>query len=182
MGHTKPGLERIDHALLTLLETTALERIKVVDLCARAHVSRSTFYTHYSNVGEVYRALVRKLALETSSILPQLRCSACAEGGQRKPLCELIRRGGAYHSLLNEDRFMSILMDESTTAFDEETLDMYTEACHDKSIAFALYAFQLAGCIGAARAVPESEDWHTVKQAIDSFIRGGLTAVRTRSA
>lgn len=178
MDRNNPTLERIDQALLGLLEDTALARIKVVELCAKARVSRTTFYNHYSNVDEVYRALVRRLVVETSSLLPQLRCSTCATGGRKKPLCELIRTSGAYHSLLNEDRFMATFLSESAAAFDEEALGIFAEACGDEGITFALYAFQLHGCIGAARAVPESEDWQPVKQALDAFIRGGLAAVR----
>lgn len=177
MGRARPAVPRISRALLEMLEANALERIKVVDLCAWAQVSRTTFYAHYSNVDDVYRTLVRELVLSTSAIRPQLRCTSCAGGHAKRPLCEQVREGGAYHALLKEDRFMRTLLDVSIEEFNEAALAVFSGACESREVAFALFSFQIAGCIGAAKAVPATTDWTAAKRALDTFIRGGLSAV-----
>lgn len=44
--------------------------------------------------------------------------------------------------------------------------------------AYVLYCFQMMGCIGAARTVPETIEWDRARVMIDAFIRGGLNAVQ----
>ncbi len=44
---------KMDKALLALLEKKDFEYITVKELCAKAGVSRSTFYLHYETVGEL---------------------------------------------------------------------------------------------------------------------------------
>ncbi len=46
--HTK-----ICHATLELMETTDYENITVSAICARAQISRSTFYSHFQNIAEI---------------------------------------------------------------------------------------------------------------------------------
>ena len=139
MERAKPGRTRINEALLSLLEDKALGTISVVDLCTRASVSRSTFYAHYSNVDDVYRELVRELVLASSAITPQLRCAECATSTARQPLCELLRKGGAYHSLTNEERFSQTYFDISMAEFKDETTSIYDSVFTDKDIAYALF-------------------------------------------
>lgn len=177
MERAKPGRMRIAEALLVLLGEKPLGSISVVDLCAQAGVSRSTFYAHFSNVDDVYRELVRELVLTTSAIQPQLRCADCTNS-EKQPLCELLRPGGKYHHLTSEERFTQTYFDICTAEFKDGT-NVYDGVCDDKDIAYALFCFQMMGCIGAARTVPEATDWNRVRPMLDAFIRGGLNSVRT---
>lgn len=45
----------IREALLRLLETKPLDKIKVNELCAASGVNRATFYRHYETLGDVLR-------------------------------------------------------------------------------------------------------------------------------
>ena len=45
--------ERMDRALLELLEEKELTYITVKELCKRAGVNRSTFYLHYETMGDL---------------------------------------------------------------------------------------------------------------------------------
>lgn len=43
----------MDDALIALLEQKPLEYITVRDICAKAGVSRSTFYLHYETIDDL---------------------------------------------------------------------------------------------------------------------------------
>ncbi len=45
--------ERMDEALLSLLEKKELSYITVKEICEKAGVNRSTFYLHYENIGDL---------------------------------------------------------------------------------------------------------------------------------
>lgn len=50
-----PSQEALRDALTTLMAQKPLARIAVKELCAAAHVSRSTFYAYYDNTDELLR-------------------------------------------------------------------------------------------------------------------------------
>lgn len=51
-GNT-PAQESLQSALMSLMSEKPLNRIGVKELCAVAHVARSTFYTYYDNTDEL---------------------------------------------------------------------------------------------------------------------------------
>ena len=178
MSRRKPGKERIEAGLLRLLGNKPVRDVTVTELCAQAQVSRSTFYAHFANVDEVYRSLVRQLIFDTSAMSTQLRAGACADGTLRKPLCALVRDSAEYRGLVNDDAFIPTYFEMSSTEFHDETLGVYLDICPDEETAQALCRFQIMGCIAAAKAADQSADWERVKATLDTFIRGGLNAVR----
>lgn len=51
--------ERMDEAFLELLQEKDLEFVTVKEICARANVSRSTFYLHYETMADLLEESVR---------------------------------------------------------------------------------------------------------------------------
>lgn len=47
--------ERMDEALIHLLEAKGMEYITVKDICTQAGVNRSTFYLHYETIWDLLR-------------------------------------------------------------------------------------------------------------------------------
>lgn len=92
MSRRKPGRERIDQALLSLLEESRLSETNIAALCREACVSRATFYAHYANVDEVYRELVRQLICETSTLRTRLKCDGCTSDNARTPRASIFGR------------------------------------------------------------------------------------------
>lgn len=182
MERRKPGKERIEAALLELLNSKPVREVSVTELCAQAKVSRSTFYAHFANVDEVFRSLVRQLIFDTSAMSSQLRAGQCADGTLRQPLCVLVRNSLEYRGLVNDEAFIPTYFDMSSTEFHDETLGIYLDICPDEETAQALCRFQIMGCIAAAKGADRSADWDRVKTTLDAFIRGGLNAVRQAQA
>lgn len=172
------AVERIEQALLELLKAQSLRDITVTDLCAAAKVSRSSFYAHFSNVDEVYRSLIRQMIFGANSLNTQLKSANNQESTLRRPLCSLLRDAEEYEGLVSDEAFMATFFDLNKTEFNEEALGIFQDAAMDAEAAFAIYIFQMAGCMTAARTLGEDADWSKVKAAIDTFIRGGLNAVR----
>ncbi len=52
---------RMDEALLELLSEKDFEFITVKEICARAEVSRSTFYLHYETIGDLLEESLRHM-------------------------------------------------------------------------------------------------------------------------
>lgn len=178
MNRRKPGRERIDRALLSLLKKNRLSETNIAALCREACVSRATFYAHYANVDEMYRELVRQLIRETSTLRTRLKCDGCTSDNARTPLCEHLREGGKYAGLAKESRFLSTFTSISLAEFKDDVMLMYEGISADSELAYALYCFQMMGCIGAARTIPETVEWDRARAMIDAFIRGGLNAVQ----
>lgn len=45
--------EKVQEALVDMLQERSLQKITVTSLCRAAHIHRSTFYTHYENIDQV---------------------------------------------------------------------------------------------------------------------------------
>ena len=50
--------ERLQNALLSLLETKALKAVTVKEICDKAGISRNAFYQHYSYKEDLYDQMV----------------------------------------------------------------------------------------------------------------------------
>lgn len=56
--------QALTSALFGLLEDEPIEEITITKLCAKAHVSRRTFYMHYSNIFEIFEDFRDEMALK----------------------------------------------------------------------------------------------------------------------
>lgn len=52
--------ERLQNALLELLETKELKEITVKEICEKAGISRNAFYQHYSYKEDLYDQMVAR--------------------------------------------------------------------------------------------------------------------------
>ena len=180
MEQAKPGKARLEQALLRLLKQKPLRRITVTELCEAAAVSRSTFYAHYSNVDDIYQELLRRFALDSTSLNTQLEGGSEEDSRPHRPLCSMIRDSEDYAGLVDEERFMQGFLDTCRAEYPEASYGVYRDICSNPDAARALYVFQMTGCIAAAKALGPSCDWDAAKKTIDVFIRGGIQAVKNR--
>lgn len=172
--------ERIQNALNELLAAKPLADVSVSELARQAKVSRATFYAHYDNVGDVFDQLVMKTLAGTRAFEERFACDAeaCRRSGD-VPYCERIRGTGPWAEAAKDARFfptmMALLEDVEPPTFDAATLNV------SRTVAEALRLFQMSGCHAVATSdIAKRDDWPLVRAVIDTFIEGGLDAVRNR--
>ena len=66
----EPAKDRIKESFLQQLQNKPYDKIKVSDIIKAADVNRSTFYRHYADVIDLYRALCEETARDYISVLP----------------------------------------------------------------------------------------------------------------
>ncbi|MGN1060768.1 MAG: TetR/AcrR family transcriptional regulator [Candidatus Coproplasma sp.] len=57
----KHTADKMDGALISLLESKEFSEISIMDICRKANVNRSTFYAHYDNVYDLLRETHRNM-------------------------------------------------------------------------------------------------------------------------
>lgn len=175
MGRRKPGKENLEETLLNLLKTKRLQEISVSALCKQACVSRSTFYAHYSNVANLYRELVRELANETISLRRQLKGETDMI---RRPFCENIR-DERFGGLVKEERFIQTYLSVCMEEADNGSARAYLDMTKSEYAAKVISLFQLTGCLAVARIGKDDALWPLARKVVDTFIRGGMNALRS---
>ena len=166
----------IQNAMLELLSHKPLADITISELSREAHVSRSTFYEHYGNTGDVYDSLVDDVLKDMSPLMSQVVCS----DGFRpkgKPFCALVRDAGSRSSVVEDARFADMVLSRYES---QESHDLYTllaDAGYTDAQARAICSFQMSGCYTAARSAHASDaEWADIRAVIDRFILGGIAA------
>lgn len=166
----------IREALMKLLSAKPLVDITISELALKAGVSRSTFYDHYRNVGDVYDELMDDFGSRVSPLMEQV---ACSDGFRPtgRPFCELVRDGDEFGPIVEEDRFLPSFLARQDNLHGHDLHGILTKAGYTDRQAQALCAFQLSGCFSAARSIQADDDeWRDIRSVIDRFILGGLAA------
>lgn len=164
--------EKIKEAFLALLETTPLEEITMAELARAAAVSRSTLYSHFANVCDVFSESVADFYRDLRPRDVHLRCSTCLSADERgRPLCMALRDAGKYQALVKNPSFLSILLRTGAEVRSEQSTPQ--DKAHQ-----ALERFQVCGCYFAAMGDFSDEEWSTAQKLLDTFIRSGRNAVR----
>ena len=171
----------IKDALLEMLGKQQLAQITVSDICRTAQVSRSTFYGHFRNVQEVFECLINDFVQETRSLKVQLKCKSCARlhPTDKMPYCIAIRTTKRYANLVKEPQYLHTLLKAALERMlGNDILQPYLELGVEQETARSLFQFQMAGCHIAAISSDATTPWEERQLALDTFIAGGMEAVR----
>lgn len=166
----------IKDAMVRLLRSKSLADITISELAREARISRSTFYEHFGNTGDVYDALVGDVSAEMSPLMSQVMC---ADGFKPsgKPFCMLVREAGEHASVVGEARFAETLLSLGKIQEGHDLHALLVDAGYTQAEAQAVCSFQMSGCFSAARtADTREEDWAGIRTVIDRFILGGIAA------
>lgn len=174
ISRTKKDIKR---ALIELLEHKALDAVTMSELARAAGVSRNTLYQHYGNVHEVYVDIARDLKLETTPIMSQLECYEDASEPGTLPFCQLIRTSPQYRIMSQDPRFLDTFIAEESLLERHAFYRSLVDAGYAPAVAKTLSLFQVNGCFNAAKTLTDNDAlWVEARQAIDTFICGGLEA------
>ena len=168
--------EAVKQALLKLLAKEPLSEVTVSELAREAQVSRSTFYEHFSNPGDVYDELVSDVMGEIAPLMSQV---ACSDGfrHEKRPFCSLVRDTGELAPAVRDARFLDSYLARGNTSGEHDLYGLLADAGYSDAEARAVCAFQMSGCFTAARATPVSdEERERIRAVIDRFILGGIAA------
>lgn len=171
-----------ERALLTVLSEKPFAKVGVADVSREAGISRSTFYAHFAGVHEVFEACVADFLASARPLGAQLRCSSCKGEAPGRPFCECLRDAGAYGPLVRDPHFLVAALELLFRSADGNgVVGDYVGMGLDADQARIIALFQMSGCYAAALAEPSGADWEKSQSAIDDFIRGGVSAVRSSS-
>ena len=168
--------EAVKEALLGLLGRKPLAEVTVAELAREAGVSRSTFYEHFGNPADVYDALVTEFSRDVSPLMDQVACSGSFHP-RGVPFCERLREGGPRAAIVAEDRFLNAYLVQARGLEGHDLYGLLTGAGYTDAQARALCSFQMTGCFSAATTSKVTgEEWEAIKDVIDRFILGGISA------
>ena len=174
--HTRKAIK---DALAELLKEKNLENVSMSELARTAGVSRSTLYSNYANVSTVYEQLVRDFLNEVSPMDSQLRCRGCQTSEKREPYCVAVRNTEKYGGVVRQRQYLSTMFGVyGSMKGDMNALAPYLHLGVDEQSALDLVRFQITGCHALATMSEDNEPWERKKQLIDTFIAGGMRAVR----
>ena len=170
----------VKEALLVLLEKRQIAGIAMTELAREAGVSRSTLYAHVGNVQDVYAELVRDFYASLRPLGVHLHCGDCsAQSSGARPFCVALRDAGPYLFLVKDAHFLPTLFEQLESGLVEGgALSAYLVPGLSEAQARAVFRFQMSGCYAVALSDAPAEEWARVQQALDTFIRGGLNALR----
>lgn len=176
----KAALKR---SLLDLLEKKKLAALTVSEVARNANVGRSTFYTHYKSLDEVYADIVRDTLVDVQSIDDHFACG-CGEGSgarhdEKIPFCHRLRSQKEHSCVVGDPAFARTWIDGMRKDRSlQQTIQRLKGAGLTDAQAQAVVFFQSCGCLMTARAVVGADDdWQHVQKALDQFIHAGYQAV-----
>lgn len=173
----------IKRALLELLDKKSLDAITMSELAREARVSRSTLYQHYGNVHDVFRGVVVDFNDRTAPVMTQLECYEGVEPEGTQPFCALLRSPDAYQCAVNDPRFLETLIGEGALLAEHSFYQTLVSAGYSPTVAMALSVFQINGCFNAVKKYGgDDATWNEIRDAIDTFICGGLRACQQKKA
>lgn len=167
--------EAIKDAILELLEDKSLDRITMSELAAVANVSRSTLYSHYANIREVFDECVMDFCKGLRSLDSYLRCGVCLSetDNSARPFCVALREAGKYSTLVQDPSFLPTVLDFVSNKYADSFQDVAT-----KNAQRILSRFQMSGCYYVAMD-SMNDDWESTQKLLDTYICAGMHAVRT---
>lgn len=171
----------IVNGLLKVLEKKRFADISVSEVARAAQVSRSTFYAHFSGLDEVFSFAVRSLLERTRKLNVQLRCASCENPAPGVPFCVQIRESTPFRALIEDPQFLPAYLELMRSGETDVIAEELTAAGMEPLIVDAIIRFQMSGCYAVSTSLRDSENWGQVQAALDTFIRGGLNALRTRA-
>ena len=172
-------------SFLKELETVSFVNITVSSVAQRAGISRSTFYAHFPNMREVFNRALEEFVSNIRELDVQLKCAACGNDSPdieaKLPFCIALRSAGRYGALVRSPEFLPAYLDLVDAYSGNIVVKGFIDSGVPPEIARSVMRFQLSGCYSVALGTPPDANWHKSQCALDTYIRGGIAALRKSS-
>ena len=167
----------IRQAFLALEKEETLSSINVSQLCAKAGVSRTTFYKHYRNTAEVAEDVVEGfLDMATAIDYEILGYHMPSEGCSRLPVCELIRKCPECQPLFMDGEMTGMITRKIAERNKEHFLQLNSYSSLSDAHLDTLFSYISAGCMAFIQSGMKEKDkeWSEAKKTVDGFVRAGV--------
>ena len=168
-------------ALLDILQEKAYSGVTVSEVCSRAGVGRSTFYSHYSCLDEALDELIDEALRDDAP-----RDRLCRLEGDRYEcpygICDKIRVRPEYGAVILDESLAPRVISKISEASEAAYVRSMSAKCGiSPSEASSIFMFQLNGCLAVNRRVyREGGDWERSRDLLGGFILGGLRGLGRR--
>ncbi len=171
---------RTDHAVksafLSILGKKRLVDMTISEVAREAGVSRSTFYSRYGNLSNLYISVTKDMLKEAMSKIegqiiandPQYPAHETA-----MQFCDLVRESEYYAPVIKEERFLPTLLEDSTNA--RNLINELMDKGLDFQQAYTIAIFQMAGVFAVSAMIGCSDrDWPKSRLIVSNLVRSSI--------
>ena len=162
----------IKQAFLQILSRKRLVEMSISEVAREAHVSRSTIYSRYGNLSNLYVKLMKDMLREAmpkdAASSPEQREDVAYDTAVR--FCEMLRNSSEYAPLVKEERFLPTLLEDSGNArgLIRELMDKGL----DFQQAYTVAIFQMGGVFAVGTmAGCKDNDWPKSRAVMEDLVR-----------
>lgn len=179
MYRTNKTILQIQEGFARLYQKKKWEDITVSEICEQAHVSRTTFYTYYSNIPNLLDEIESTILADIQDILNSWRYLDLSKWGNRTPAPVFIDiyRYVFYH----RDFFLAVFGDYADFRFIDQYYDVvrnyFLEICRNSNTIRKNHELIAAMCSGAIFGLGRT--W--IRNGIDKVSIEELAFLNTRA-
>lgn len=142
---------KMNQALISLMEKQSFDTITIKDLCEKAGVNRSTFYSHYQNLGELLeetrRYIISLFVEEYQGMEPSIEHYRCLSDEFLVPYLQVFRKYRHIFMISDFHPATYQLSQEHLKLFEEVTVPLCRENGIESLIEIQyLSRYYMAGC------------------------------------
>lgn len=180
---------KIKQSLLEMLSEMRISQVSVSALCARAGITRATFYQHYGNMNDVLEEIIADVVANIGDV-PIGMCAACSDMGSPErirmwegiPFCHLLASGNPYRVLLEDGSVAEKVIEKMVDVGLDDSMHWLKTLYPNTSITrqqLRYYnIFRISGCLAAAKAaLRNGYDWSLMQPTLDAAIASAFSTL-----
>ena len=168
--------ERIKGSFLECVSETGFLKTNITQICKKAGIHRSTFYSYYRKKEDVLNDLIDDSLSNIDNIINQTVYKE--KNGSKIPLCIFLRESKEYHPIFRDPSLKEYIIGRIIVYFKEDYIEKLSQTgFYTKEEMDGLIWFQMYGCFHLAikHLNDSNEIWNDKKCVIDRFLGKALS-------
>ncbi len=171
--------------LLSLLQERPINKITVTDICEKADINRSTFYTHYKDPYDLLKQIENELSLKIQKAIDR------PLNFEKKPellleICEAIKENGDLCKILFSEHADKEFLENIIDVARKKGIDEWSGIAEEEGIEEfdLLYVFTASGSVGVLQSWVRGsfqQSPREIAEFIDKISTYGLKAFRKKN-